>query len=132
MADTAKVVDYDAAEPKFIPLREAPVRMDQLKKDRAVVGLFGLDFSEPLSNAIKKYLKLISFTHSANTLIYLNPEKVFQFIINAIESTKSEGGVIKLHNDPNLGYDPLFYSLTLKKDNEKLKVLSQITHTSLK
>ncbi|MBI2028145.1 MAG: hypothetical protein HYT07_00915 [Candidatus Levybacteria bacterium] len=121
-----RIIDYANPNRRLVPLNEALAKMEDLRENRVLTILYGVDFGEPLNPSIKTVIQDSALVHCANTIPYLSPIKLHQAIRNAIEATSSEGGILKLHNDSSLPLDNIFHSITMQRQRDNLRVLPDL------
>lgn len=118
-----RITDYARPDRSLIPLDEALTRIEQLRENRVLISLYGVDFGLKLSNNVKTIIQDAAFVHCANITPYLSSAKLHQAVSNAIETTDRDGGILKFHNDSSLPIDNILHSITLHKQGDKLEVL---------
>lgn len=121
-----RVTDYKSTEGKFIPINEAIARMEQLRGDRLVVTLYGIDIGKPLSPEVSTYVDGAAFVHVANTLPYIPLDNMYQAMYNLLSITSPQQGVLRTYNDDTLPLAHLIRSLTLKRDGDKIVVFREL------
>lgn len=121
-----RIIDYENPNRRLVSLNEALAKMEDLRENRALTTLYGVDFGEPLNPSIKTLIQNSALVHCANTIPYLAPVKLHQAVRNAIEATNPEGGILKLHNDGSLPFDNIFHSVTMQRQKDNLHVLSDL------
>ena len=118
-----RIIDYANPNRRLVSLNEALAKMEDLREDRVLTTLYGVDFGEPLNPSIKTLIQDSALVHCANTIPYLPPIKLHQAIRNAIEATNPEGGILKFHNDSSLPIDNIFHSITMQRQRDSLRIL---------
>ncbi len=121
-----RIVDYANPNRRLVSLNEALAKMEDLRENRVLTALYGVDFGEPLNPGIKNVIQNSALVHCANTFPYLSPIKLHQAIRNAIEVTSPEGGILKLHNDEALPLDNVLRSITMQRQGDNLHVLPDL------
>lgn len=121
-----RVIDYKSTEGKFISINEATTRMEQLRGDRFVVTLYGIDIGKPLSPEVSTHVDDAAFVHAANTLPYIPLDNMYQVMYNLLSITSPQQGVLRTYNDEALPLTYLIRSLTLKRDGDKIVVFREL------
>lgn len=101
--------------------------MEELRGERVIIQLFGVDIGKPLSSEVKEYLHDAALVHMGNVLLYIQRENLYNALRNAFEATSESGGVFRIHNDGNLPIDSIVTSLTIQKQGNRVIVLYELT-----
>lgn len=121
-----RIIDYANPQQRLIPFNEALVRMEALRGSKVVVQLFNVDSGKPFPKDIKGYIRDAALVHMGNLLPYIPRQKLYQTILNALEITCREGGILKIHNDHALPTDSLLTSLSIQLNGDRVTILRDL------
>jgi len=126
-ASSLRIIDYANPQRRLIPFDEALARMENLRDNRVIIQLFGVDMGLPIPNEIQRYIQNASLVHLGNILPYIPSDKLYYTIANSLEATSMNGGLLRINNDETLPTDSLLTSLTLQRDKNQLIILRDLT-----
>lgn len=118
-----RIIDYANPRRRLIPFNEAFARMEDLRANRVVMQLFGVDIGKPLSDDVQGYIQNASLVHMGNILPYIPRDKLYGSITNGFGATSESGGLLKIFNDENLPTGSLLTALTLQRNGDRVSVL---------
>lgn len=121
-----RIIDYANPQPRLIPFNEALTRMEALRGNKVVMQLFNVDIGKPLPEDIERHIHDAALVHMGNLLPYIPRQKLYHTITNALKTTSTQGGVLKIHNDKSLPTDSLLTSLTIQRSGDRITIMRDL------